>query len=85
LRALAVGRMSHHPAPEVEAILVKLRASLKRRGAEGIRGLARHFKIVVPSQNVSSEILSPSARFVGLLAQKKVQAPSGKDQVIPQR
>ena len=30
----------------VEAVLEKLRASLKRRGAEGIRGLGRHFKIV---------------------------------------
>lgn len=34
--------------PAVEAILVKLRASLKRRGAEGIRGLARHFKACAP-------------------------------------
>ena len=32
--------------PRVEAILEKLRASLKRRGAEGIRGLSRHFMIV---------------------------------------
>jgi len=31
---------------EVESVLEKLRASLKRRGAEGIRGLGRHFKIV---------------------------------------
>ena len=30
---------------EVEAVLQKLRDSLKRRGAEGIRGLARHFKV----------------------------------------
>ena len=29
---------------KTEAILVKMRASLKRRGAEGIRGLGRHFK-----------------------------------------
>ena len=29
----------------VEEGMTKLRASLKRRGAEGIRGLARHFKI----------------------------------------
>ena len=29
-----------------EAVLEKMRTSLKRRGAEGIRGLARHFKIV---------------------------------------
>ena len=29
----------------VEEVMTKLRASLKRRGAEGIRGLARHFKI----------------------------------------
>jgi len=29
-----------------EAVLTKLRASLKKRGAEGIRGLSRHFKIV---------------------------------------
>lgn len=29
----------------VEAVMTKLRASLKRRGAEGIRGLGRHFKI----------------------------------------
>ena len=34
------------PAVEVEAVLERLRASLKRRGAEGIRGLGRHFKIV---------------------------------------
>jgi len=31
---------------EVEPVLEKLRTSLKRRGAEGIRGLGRHFKIV---------------------------------------
>ena len=31
---------------DVEAILEKLRSSLKRRGAEGIRGLGRHFKII---------------------------------------
>ena len=31
---------------EVDAVLEKLRASLKKRGAEGIRGLSRHFKIV---------------------------------------
>ena len=30
---------------DVEAVMLKLRTSLKRRGAEGIRGLARHFKI----------------------------------------
>lgn len=35
----------------VEAIMEKLRASLKRRGAEGIRGLARHFKIVDRNHN----------------------------------
>jgi Ca2+-binding EF-hand superfamily protein len=33
-------------APEAKAVLDKLRSALKRRGAEGIRGLARHFKIV---------------------------------------
>lgn len=39
--------MSRGPGSmEVDAVLEKLRASLKRRGAEGIRGLARHFKIV---------------------------------------
>ena len=32
----------------VEAIMEKLRASLKRRGAEGIRGLGRHFKVNPP-------------------------------------
>ena len=32
---------------DAEAVLIKLRASLKRRGAEGIRGLARHFKASV--------------------------------------
>ena len=32
--------------PEAKAVLDKLRSALKRRGAEGIRGLARHFKIV---------------------------------------
>lgn len=31
---------------DVEAILQKLRKSLAKRGAEGVRGLARHFKIV---------------------------------------
>ena len=31
--------------PEVQAVMLKLRASLKRRGAEGIRGLGRHFKV----------------------------------------
>lgn len=31
---------------DVEAVLAKLRTSLKGRGADGIRGLARHFKIV---------------------------------------
>ena len=30
---------------EVQRVLERLRASLKRRGAEGIRGLARHFKV----------------------------------------
>ena len=30
---------------EVEAVIEKLRASLKRRGADGIRGLGRHFKV----------------------------------------
>lgn len=32
--------------PQAAAVLEKLRGSLKRRGAEGIRGLGRHFKIV---------------------------------------
>lgn len=32
---------------DAETVLIKLRASLKRRGAEGIRGLARHFKASV--------------------------------------
>ena len=37
----------------VEDIMLKLRASLKRRGAEGIRGLARHFKVrAAPTRNV---------------------------------
>ena len=36
--------MSEEP-PEVAAVMDKLRASLKRRGAEGIRGLSRHFKV----------------------------------------
>ena len=31
--------------PDLEEVLSKLRASLKRRGADGIRGLGRHFKI----------------------------------------
>ena len=31
---------------EVEEVLARLRVSLKGRGAEGIRGLARHFRIV---------------------------------------
>ena len=30
---------------DVEDVLERMRMSLKRRGAEGIRGLARHFKI----------------------------------------
>ena len=34
-----------HSSTEVEAVMTKLRASLKRRGAEGIRGLGRHFKV----------------------------------------
>ena len=33
------------PGMDVEGIMEKLRSSLKRRGAEGIRGLARHFKV----------------------------------------
>lgn len=33
------------------AILEKMRVSLKRRGAEGIRGLGRHFKIVDRNKN----------------------------------
>jgi Ca2+-binding EF-hand superfamily protein len=37
--------MGEDTPPEVEAVMTKLRASLKRRGAEGIRGLGRHFKI----------------------------------------
>ena len=32
-------------APSPDAVLEKLRGSLKRRGAEGIRGLGRHFKV----------------------------------------
>jgi hypothetical protein len=36
--------MGEDTPPEVEAVMTKLRASLKRRGAEGIRGLGRHFK-----------------------------------------
>ena len=35
----------------VEEVMTKLRASLKRRGAEGIRGLARHFKICDTNKN----------------------------------
>lgn len=34
---------------EVDAVLEKLRGSLKRRGAEGIRGLGRHFKVRSPT------------------------------------
>merc|ERR1719337_585232 len=37
--------MADSVSPEVEAVLEKMRNSLKRRGAEGIRGLGRHFKI----------------------------------------
>jgi Ca2+-binding EF-hand superfamily protein len=36
---------------DVEAILTKMRASLARRGAEGIRGLGRHFKICDKNRN----------------------------------
>jgi hypothetical protein len=36
--------MSVTSGSETEVVLTKLRTSLKRRGAEGIRGLARHFK-----------------------------------------
>lgn len=39
-------------APDkVEKVLEKMRTSLKRRGAEGIRGLARHFKICDTNKN----------------------------------
>ena len=34
---------------ELDAVLQKLRDSLKRRGAEGVRGLGRHFKVRVAS------------------------------------
>ena len=44
----------HHMSSEdgpAGPILEKMRISLKRRGAEGIRGLGRHFKIVDRNKN----------------------------------
>mmetsp|Transcript_72498 Transcript_72498/g.143977 ORF Transcript_72498/g.143977 Transcript_72498/m.143977 type:complete len:391 (-) Transcript_72498:608-1780(-) len=48
-------RTSSQSGANVEHLLEKLRASLKRRGAEGIRGLARHFKIVDRNNNKTLE------------------------------
>ena len=39
--------------------MLKLRTSLKRRGAEGIRGLARHFKICDVNGNGSADFQPP--------------------------
>ena len=47
----------------VQRVVERLRASLKRRGAEGIRGLARHFKVNWHSLEylvIACCVLSPS-------------------------
>ena len=46
--------MTDGAPPEVEAVMTKLRSSLKRRGAEGIRGLSRHFKASAASAHLTT-------------------------------
>ena len=46
--------MADSVSPEIEAVLEKMRNSLKRRGAEGIRGLGRHFKVSKPVARTAS-------------------------------
>ena len=43
-------------SPEMESVLERLRISLKRRGAEGIRGLARHFKVSLQNECYGKQV-----------------------------
>jgi Ca2+-binding EF-hand superfamily protein len=61
----------------VETILEKLRTSLGRRGAEGVRGLGRHFKIIDRdnSHTLDAEEFSNCCRInkLGLTKQEEGQ------------